>query len=168
MNRITSRMVLWISAVLWTVTGCSRTEDLGPPAILYGQQECEHCRMMITDERFAAGLVASQPDGRFVRLGFDDVNCLFDYQRANAELTIRARYVHDVNTRHWLNAQDAVYVISDSLPTPMASGVAAAATTEGLAALQQEHAGRVGSFAEVAARFARPGGAGSSSSEVSP
>jgi hypothetical protein len=88
--------------------------------------------------------------------GFDDVNCMFDYAREHADAQVVAYFVHDVSTRQWLIADSATFYVSESLPTPMASGVAAAASRESLADLELEHKGRVADFKTLQVRFSQP------------
>jgi nitrous oxide reductase accessory protein NosL len=113
---------------------CSASDDLAPPHVLYGQQECDACRMMISDERFAAALIV-EVDGARAALAFDDIACLFDYERTHENAAILKRYVHDVASRQWLDATSAMFTQSATLQTPMGSGIAAVASREGLADL---------------------------------
>src|SRR5690606_2513635 len=93
-------------------------------------------------------------DGSRSSPAFDDVNCLVDFEReCDDACVVLARYVHDVNTRQWLDASKATFVMSDSIQTPMASGVAAAATREGLTELQREHNATWMDFGAVQAHF---------------
>jgi copper chaperone NosL len=139
-----------------SLASCDSEESLSAPDVLYGQQECVHCRMIISDERFAAGMIIERADGSRETLAFDDINCMFDQERACDGCTVLMRYVHDVNTRQWLEASGAAFMISKTLETPMASGVAAAASRGALLDLQQQHAGELLDFAAIARRFINP------------
>lgn len=146
------RRIALLTGVL-ALSSCTESDVLAPPQVLYGQHECEHCRMIISDERFAAGMIIDRANGSRASLAFDDVNCMFDYEHECEGCTVLARYVHDVNTRQWLDASTAAYMHSDSLETPMASGIAAAATREALHDLQRQHNGEFIEFAALARRF---------------
>jgi copper chaperone NosL len=135
---------------------CDGGDELNPPEIIYGQQECDHCRMIISDERFAAACIVDRGGAEHAALVFDDINCLFDSEAEYPADRVLRRYVHDVNTRAWISAVESVFLLSDRLPTPMASGVAAAPSREALADLAQEHGGTLLDFAAIRAHFARP------------
>ncbi len=97
--------------------------------------------MIISDERYAAALVIDEGDREFRGIVFDDIGCMFAHEQAQSALAVAARYVRDQATREWLLAEEAAYVRSPSIETPMASGVAAAATPQAaaeLAAAQDE------------------------------
>jgi copper chaperone NosL len=152
---VCTRALIAVTALL--LVGCSEDTSLAPPEILYGQQECERCRMIISDERFATAMIVEQPGGTRTAFAFDDINCLFEHERQADGWTILARYVHDVNTRQWLDTSGAVFLLSERIETPMASGVAAAAAIEGLNDLQREHAGAIRDFDAIRTHFMTAG-----------
>lgn len=92
-----------------------------PPEILYGQDLCDECGMVIDEPRFAAALVLET--GEFRK--FDDVGDLFVHQLNHPELTIRAVFVHDYDSEEWVRGETAVYVVAPGLDTPMGHSVAA-------------------------------------------
>jgi len=104
--------------------GCRREAELAPPEIRYGESVCVECDMIISDERFAAAILVEGPRGPEARL-FDDIGDLFAYESGRPELRVLARYVHDLGTREWLDAESAVFLRSPALHTPMVSGIAA-------------------------------------------
>jgi len=63
--------------VLAIVLGCSD----GPPAITWGVDNCDFCRMTVTDQRYAAA--AFTATGRTVR--FDAIECLAGWVAAQAD-----------------------------------------------------------------------------------
>jgi len=81
--------------------------------------------MIISDERFASALVMQHNDGSFTKAAFDDINCLFEFEQPLKEEQIIARYVHDHDSLGWIAMSEACFVRSESIRTPMASGVAA-------------------------------------------
>ncbi len=138
------------------IVSCHRDAAPLPPEILYGQQECEQCRMIISDERYAAGIVLELAKGESAAFAFDDVNCMFNFEQEHAPKPILARYVHDCATGRWLDAASAHFLLSDRLQTPMASGVAAAADRQSLEMLQRDNGGRLLDFTTLRARFMSP------------
>jgi copper chaperone NosL len=101
--------------------GCDR----GPPqaAPLDTRNEsCAHCRMAVSDARFAAQLVAPREEPRF----FDDVGCLRDFLAAHPGRPAReVAYVADHRTKAWVRARTAVYARVPGLATPMGSHLVA-------------------------------------------
>lgn len=97
----------------------------GPPKISYGKENCARCRMMIADERYAAALV--NEDG--AELHFDDTGELvLTVQEEGA--SGKRIWVHDYNTREWLDGTAAFYVMDPRRITPMATGIISFASRE--------------------------------------
>ena len=117
-------------AVLLVACGCS--EGPPPPAPLDTANEaCRHCRMMVSDARFATQLVAPGEEPMF----FDDVGCLRDFLAENPDKkTGLTAYVADHRTRAWIPADRAVYTKIESLSTPMNSHLIAHADAASRAA----------------------------------
>lgn len=144
-GRATGRVVASALPLL-ALASCGRDRDLGPPKIVYGQQECDECRMIISEERYAAGLVVDSPDG-VIKQAFDDVNCMVDVLRRQTAATIP--YVHDYDTLQWLDARGAHFLHSDKLQTPMASGLASFTSREAAQKLAERFPGKVIDFEAV-------------------
>ena len=115
-------LLIGLAAVL--VLGCWRSETQGPPPVRYGQDECIHCGMIITDERHAAALRAVV-DGQTRDLLFDDIGDMIDYERDNPSVKSVVRYVHDFQTRQWIDVAQAKFVRDEKVHTPMGSGILA-------------------------------------------
>lgn len=90
----------------------------GPAALDVGRQPCDHCRMTVSDTRFAAQLVAPGEEPLF----FDDLGCLTAYLRDQVDFPPGAvAYVADHRTGDWVRAAAAVYTRVAALATPMSS-----------------------------------------------
>lgn len=123
---------LFLGALLaW---GCEKPETDGPPSVRYGQDECIHCGMILSEERHTAAIVHVVDGGRRESLLFDDIGDLIDYEVEHPELKVHRRYVHDLDTKQWLDASTAAIVHAPGLHTPMGSGLAAFASRESAAA----------------------------------
>lgn len=94
----------------------------GPPTILYGEDVCDRCHMVISDERYAAA--ARGPAGEVLR--FDDLGCLLADPAVDQEAGWRV-WVHDRESAAWLRAAAARFVRRDGGTTPMGSGWTATA-----------------------------------------
>ena len=95
-----------------------------PRPIALGQENCRHCHMTISDPRFAAELVTTK--GRVYVC--DDVGCLTAFVRQGKvpASQVHSLWVYDyLEPDSLLDARRATYLRSDSLRTPMASGLAA-------------------------------------------
>jgi copper chaperone NosL len=133
------------------LAGC-RAE--GPRAIRIGEEECAHCRMRISDERFAAQLASDR--GR--SWAFDSVECLVEWTLEESELPrdrIAGWWVTDFeNPGSWLDAARATYLRSDALRSPMGLGLSAWADAPAARAQQGAHGGDVLDWDEVRALVA--------------
>lgn len=140
------------------VVGCGRATDLSPPAIVYGEHECEYCKMIISEERHAAALAVRE--GRSVsKWAFDDVGCLLDWLGEHPPAGEWTPYVHDLTTGQWLDARLARFVRSEQLETPMASQLAASASEEGVRRLLERYPGTIVSFHDLLQARMRRGAA---------
>jgi copper chaperone NosL len=145
-----------VLALLMLVTACGvpAITLTTPPEIVYGEDVCEHCGMIINDERFAAGVVVHMQPDRYEHRIFDDIGDMFAYdgQLTAADsstgdaTTIVTYFVHDYTSQDWLNAKEAHFVKADSSLTPMGSGLAAFASEEAATAQAQLWHGTVLSF----------------------
>jgi copper chaperone NosL len=132
--------------------GCGRETGEAPPQIRYGQDTCAVCGMIISDERFAAGLVIGTAP-RYQALAFDDLGCLLEYERSAPDAAVAARYVRDFQAPQWRDAGTAVYVHGPALHSPMAFNLAASATAADARALAAARGGDVLDYASVRLRF---------------
>lgn len=89
-----------------------------PPQIKIGRDACDRCGMIISDERFASGIV----DEKGKALVFDDPGEMVATVQEEG-LNGRRVWVHGYPSLKWMNAEDAVYVVTKAAQTPMGSGV---------------------------------------------
>lgn len=138
MMRRNGRTSWWTAALLVTagsvLVSCGGPSPDGPPVVVVGDDVCASCNMIISDERFACASVAETDRGSVPRL-FDDLNCQIAYERAHPDERFGHRWVHDYAGGGWITAEDATYVRSGALRTPMASGTAAFASPDDARAL---------------------------------
>lgn len=117
-------LALGLLAVV-SFAGCGGAKHDGPPDISYGRDVCDECHMIISDARFAAAY--RLPDGTARK--FDDIGDMASYLERTNELTKAKKiWVHDYDTKRWLEAPRASFVIGAASATPMASGLAAFAS----------------------------------------
>jgi hypothetical protein len=99
--------------------------------------------MIISAPRFAAGYTYQVDGGRYESLPFDDIGDMLIYADKHPEHKIVAYWVHDFKTEEWIDAEDAFYVFSHHLETPMAMGTAAVDSREEAGQLAAEYHGEV-------------------------
>ena len=127
-------MTRMVAAVLLVLVACGGDPTSGPPEIQLGLEECGFCRMIISEEKFAAALV----DQTGVTTSFDDLGCLLNHLREQpAVLESRAGgaqswgvWVHDHAGGGWIDAAAAVFVRGPRSATPMGSGLVAFASQQ--------------------------------------
>lgn len=130
---------LGILAVL--IVGCEREVSEGPPAIKFGQDECVHCGMIISDQRAAAASIVVS-DGKRRALLFDDIGDLIDYHKQKPDPVATRRYVADFKTRGWIEFESAYFVHAPQVHTPMGSGLLAFAAEADADDAARQHDGR--------------------------
>lgn len=104
------------------ITSCER----GPEAMRYGKDECESCRMTISDQRFGCQIVTKK--GRVFK--FDDLCCMHDFVKDGAliEGDIHERYVGDFNRPNAFIPVQSAFFLRGAVKSPMASNTPAFAT----------------------------------------
>ncbi|MEW5956609.1 MAG: nitrous oxide reductase accessory protein NosL [Chloroflexota bacterium] len=143
-------LLVFSALILLTVTACagSASADPAPPVIHYGEDMCDLCGMIISDERFAAGYITREGQDYI----FDDMGNMFRHHLQN-QAEVAAFFVHNYDDKAWIRAETAAYVLSPHLPTPMLSGLAAFDSAGKAKTLAVEKQGRVMTFAEVLAYY---------------
>lgn len=83
---------------------------------------CSFCKMAISEKRYAAEIV--DREGNLFK--FDDIGCMLRFARDhNLEGKAAAYFVVDFEQRNWLEGEQAYYVKSEAIHSPMAGGLAA-------------------------------------------
>ncbi|MCZ2111799.1 MAG: nitrous oxide reductase accessory protein NosL [Dehalococcoidia bacterium] len=98
----------------------------GPPRITFGGESCLRCGMLVGDPRFAAGW----RDGKGKEAHFDDIGCMIVQSRETPPAAPAHFWVHDYHTEQWIAAETASFAVDDSIRSPMAYGIAAAAAPD--------------------------------------
>lgn len=145
-------VLLAVVLLLTAACGGASVEPSTPPEIVYGEDVCDHCAMIINDERFAAGAVVQTDGDRYEHRRFDDIGDMFAFAQeleGNSAEQVVTLFVHDYESQEWIVADQAHFVKAASLRTPMGSGLVAF----GDSAVAQEQAaawqGEVLSFDEA-------------------
>ncbi len=120
--------------------------EVGTEPIRFGEDQCDECKMTISDHRFGAEIVTKK--GKIKK--FDSVECLIDFVRDNGDQNLKFQMVVDYkNPKSLIEAQNAGYLISKKLPSPMGGFISAYQSTDLAKAQQKELAGAVYSWSNL-------------------
>ncbi|MCU0620811.1 MAG: hypothetical protein MUC69_04830 [Gemmatimonadales bacterium] len=143
-----------LATALATLAVAAACAHGGPRPIAFGSEPCAHCHMTIVDKRYAATLVTRT--GK--RYAFDDVGCMAAFL-ASGPVTaakVEGTWFHlFLAPDSLLPASEVVLVRSDTLRTPMGSGLAAARPGAQAEQLRQLVGGAPATWDEVRERAAR-------------
>jgi copper chaperone NosL len=115
-NRIGIGIVVFL---LLLVIGC-RSEN-SPVSINKGVDMCEYCRMMVYDFHYAGEIVTKRKVYKF-----DDIGCMLAYAQSNNMSLEKAHFwVMDFDGATWIKGEEAYFVISPGIRTPMGYGIIA-------------------------------------------
>ncbi|MEE9404060.1 MAG: nitrous oxide reductase accessory protein NosL [Algisphaera sp.] len=104
------------------LAACGEPPTLKAPTVIWGQDVCVACGMILSDERYGAAVITLEHGERFVHL-FDDVGEMLASKTRFA--TPSQRWVCDAQSKQWIDAETAFYVKDSQIHTPMGFGVAA-------------------------------------------
>ncbi len=96
----------------------------GPAPIRYGKDECNYCKMTLTDPKYGAEIITRT--NKVYK--FDDVNCLVNYINSNQKEAgkIKDIYIVDYSSEGgFIQAENALFLRSEDLKSPMGGAVAA-------------------------------------------
>lgn len=107
----------WIAT---TLSSCNTS----PQSIRIGKDNCDFCKMTISDARFGAEIVTKKTK----LFKFDDEHCLISFLQAKQvkEPDIAGVYFTDFNSPHQLiKVEEAIFLQSPALKSPMNGNIAA-------------------------------------------
>ncbi len=165
------------AGALTLLAGCGGEPSGGPPEIQYGLEECDYCRMIISQEKSAAAIV----DEAGAATPFDDLGCLLDYLRDHRSVrpplgapsagpppgessvgpppgelaTATKVWVHDHADVGWIAAEPAWFVRDPRGLTPMGSGLRAFAMRPDAEAFAGDRGWQVMAWPELLERPSR-------------
>lgn len=135
------------------LAACQAAADLSkPPEIRYGEDICTECNMIISEPRFAAAFYTSDGEAKI----FDDIGGMAIYINEHEEEAAQY-WVHDYETEKWIIAEEAYFVVSEGLHTPMDHGVVSLSEESRAKSLAADVEGMVMNFTEVLSLFIEGG-----------
>ena len=126
--QINTQALLIIGLLVLSLSGCSTN----PQPIRIGQDNCEFCKMTISDNRFGGEIVTKK--GKVYK--FDDEHCIMAFLNSKkvAQQEFAGIYFTNFSSPHQLiNAEHAHFLKSPSLKSPMNGNIAAFSHEDSLA-----------------------------------
>jgi copper chaperone NosL len=144
-NPTTRARVLLLTLLALVLSACAA----GPQAAHWGVEECAHCRMVIGDERFAGQVV----DRRGKAYKFDALECMAAYLNESgiAEADVHSTWIAS-GRDGWIRVEDAAFLHSDALRSPMGGGYSGYASIDAARAVQEQVGGEILTWQEVRQR----------------
>lgn len=107
----------------------------GPQPVLMNKESCTHCKMIIADPRFATQFITQK--GRCYK--FDDAGCMKNFLQDNKDFEVRQIYFADYLPPHsFMTKENAKFLYSENLQTPMNGNLAAFSDIKGLEAAKNK------------------------------
>jgi len=99
-----------------------QNEGISPEPIYLGEEICSRCGMIISDVNYAAQLIEPGKGAH----KFDDIGCLVEFmQKSGGEQESGKAFVMAKDKGEWLPFEDAHFVRSDKIKSPMGHGIMA-------------------------------------------
>lgn len=137
-------IVLLMLFSLVLVQACS----VEPVPLVYGKDMCHTCKMTLVDTKFGAEILTKK--GKVYT--FDDMNCLLSFYTSDYEERSNIQQVLVIDFTapgKLIDASTAHFVRADAIRSPMASGVAAFSSQEGLNSFNSQWNGELLTWDEV-------------------
>ncbi len=118
------------------LSACSKS----PKAIDYGNDGCHFCKMTIVDKIHGSELITDK--GKVFK--FDAAECMLNYMAENKDLPIATLVTNYYEgPTEFIETKDAVFLISNKLPSPMGANLTAFKTRESAEKVQAEKEGEL-------------------------
>ena len=98
---------------------------------------CYLCKMAISQLEFATEIVT--PDGEVYK--FDDLGCMIEFSKMRELPKGSVMFVRDFYTKEWVKIQEAYFVRSEKIQTPMNYFIVTFKTRETLDKFMEEYGG---------------------------
>lgn len=137
--RLSSLIVLLIGL---SVVSC----EIKSRPIAYGSDACHYCKMTIVDRQHAAQLVTAK--GKIYN--FDAVECLINFSPELPEEDVSMKLCnHYTEPGELIPVENAYYLISEGIPSPMGAFLTAFRTDEQAKNALKEHGGEIYTWNEL-------------------
>jgi copper chaperone NosL len=114
--------------------------------IKLNKDNCDYCKMTITDGRFASELITKK--GRIYK--FDDIKCMLSFKNDNPKTEYHSFYINEFTSNNVLiPAEKAFYVKSQEIRSPMGGGIAAFSENEKASNFAKDKKTTVNSWSDI-------------------
>ena len=144
-NRLLDRCALVATVTLAAMQFHCASGPPEPVEIALDEEICSHCRMAVSQRRFAGEVVTPGAPADY----FDDIGCLAQWVSEKQLPDRTGVFVVDYESGDWLRAPAVHYVRSARFPSPMGFGLVAVAERARAAELADEFDGRVLSWEQA-------------------
>ena len=121
---------------LVTLSSCNSE----PPAIIFGKDYCEFCKMTIMDKKFGAELINKK--GKAIK--FDSGECMVGYMNADKDFEVnKTLIINYSNPGELLDADKSFFLHGGDVNSPMGGQLAAFKTREDAEKIQKELQGEL-------------------------
>lgn len=127
-----------LACLLIGICSCQSAAELTPSDIT-ANDTCTFCKMPIEQVQYAAEFMTK--DG-FTRK-FDDIGCMVQHAEKVKTSNIAAFYVMDYANKQWVKGEEAQFVQSEKIQTPMNSGLIAFKDKNAADSVASEYGGKV-------------------------
>jgi copper chaperone NosL len=118
--------------LLFSVFSCSNNQVV---PLKLNVDNCDFCKMSIADGKYGAEVITQK--GRVYK--FDDIMCMVNYCKENADTKIGAYYVNDFTQDNTLiPAENAFFLSGGAIQSPMHGGVVAFLSKNGVATFESK------------------------------
>lgn len=133
---MTRTLVLWL-ALVCQLAACTAA---GPRPLVVGEDNCDYCRMAITDTRFGGEITLRTGRHRT----FDSIECLAAFVESGSDSAlVTGLYVSDYETQALVEATTAVFLAGGAVRSPMGRELRAFARGSNPVALVAKYGGEV-------------------------
>lgn len=122
------------------------------PKLDYLKDQCEHCRMTLTDEKYGALIFTKK--GKSIK--FDATECMLDYLQENKveEKEVDEYLVVNLTSPgELIKAESAQYLVSSNLPSPMGENISAFAFKLDAENYLKQYGGEIVGWDELSRNF---------------
>lgn len=127
---------------IFMMSACNKG-DTNPVPINFGIDECNHCKMTISDKKYGAEILTAKGKAYI----FDDLGCLADFEKefvkTHANEKLQRFVINFYSPASFINLDNAHLLKGSSLRTPMASGWVAFGTADEAQKAQKEYGGEI-------------------------
>ncbi len=129
--KIKTTLILLLSSLFLSCSKEIKPEEIEPHDV------CYLCKMAISQLEFASEIVT--PSGEVYK--FDDIGCMIEFTNAKELPEGSVLFVRDFYTKEWVKIEDALFVRSEKIQTPMNYFVVSFKTRESLERFMKEYGG---------------------------